>query len=388
MGEAIELTVGKPAHGGYCVARLDGRVILVRHTAPGERVLARVSAKRSKLWYADAVEILEPSPDRRPHIWPQAGPNGVGGAELGHLELAAQRTWKSQIISEALAHHAQWLDPVAVQQPGDDTTGLGMRTRTRLIADGAGQLGMYRHRSKTVLPLTSLPLVDSAITDLGILQRRWKPGTQVLGVAGADGALALEVGARRRIRYQVPTEFGHLEYSALMHGFWQGHRYAPSTLISAVLTHAELNQGEVVWDLFSGAGLLTVPAALATGATGHVHAVEADEAGVSAAKRNFHPYPTITLHASTVAQALADLPKPDVIIADPPRTGMGLKLMEQLCNSGARKIVYVACDPIALARDAGQAQKLGWKLTKVEGFDLFPHTHHLEAVATLIPEAR
>ncbi len=100
----VELEVGPVAHGGHCVARYDGRVVFVRHTLPGEQVRARVTegGDAAKFWRADAVEILEASPDRVPSVWPEAGPGGVGGGELAHVALDAQRRWKRDVLAEQL----------------------------------------------------------------------------------------------------------------------------------------------------------------------------------------------------------------------------------------------------------------------------------------------
>ena len=107
-GEPRELTlaVGAPAHGGHCVARpVDdpgGRVIFVRHSLPGETVRARLTEMTSRTWRADAVEILQASPDRVASVWPEAGPAGVGGGELAHVALDAQRTWKRWVLADCL----------------------------------------------------------------------------------------------------------------------------------------------------------------------------------------------------------------------------------------------------------------------------------------------
>ena len=104
--EEIILRVGSPAHGGHCVARLDddpaGRVVFVRHALPGEVVRAVLTEKSAKIWRADAVEVLSASPDRVRSVWREAGPGGVGGGELGHVALSAQRTWKRWVLADCL----------------------------------------------------------------------------------------------------------------------------------------------------------------------------------------------------------------------------------------------------------------------------------------------
>ena len=104
--EELVLTVGPPAHGGHCVARPaddpSGRVVFVRHALPGETVRAVMTEKSAKIWRADVVEVLSASPDRVEPLWPEAGPGGVGGAELGHVALPAQRTWKRWVLADCM----------------------------------------------------------------------------------------------------------------------------------------------------------------------------------------------------------------------------------------------------------------------------------------------
>ena len=122
----VELEIGRIAHGGHCVARHEGRVVFVRHTLPGETVRARLtdSGETSKFWRADAVEILVASPDRVRSAWPQAGADGVGGGELAHVALEAQRRWKAGVVEEQLSRLAKIDREVVVEPaPGDDERG-------------------------------------------------------------------------------------------------------------------------------------------------------------------------------------------------------------------------------------------------------------------------
>ncbi|MFH5823053.1 class I SAM-dependent RNA methyltransferase [Georgenia sp. AZ-5] len=413
--EAV-VTAGPPAHGGHCVARMDdGRVVFVRHTLPGERVRVRVTEQRSRFWRADAVEVLEPSPDRVPSVWPEAGPGGVGGAELAHVSLPAQRAWKSQVLAETLrriggpqvAEDVAALVPggVAVEAlPGDDERGgLGTRTRIELTVDGAGLAGMHRFRSHEVVALREMPLADPALLDLGLLgegspwRRTWRPGSRVEAVAPSVGEpLVLVDGepvtlrersgpARRAVRERVDSSVGELAYRVSAAGFWQVHRQAPPTLVEAVLAAATPEPGERVLELYSGAGLLTLPLARAVGEGGAVATLEGAEAAVRDARRNLHDHPGVRLHAGRVdAAAVRDLGEgADLVVLDPPRVGAGGAVMAAVAGLGARTVVHVACDPAALARDLAAAREHGYVVSWMRAFDLFPHTHHFEVVAAL-----
>src|SRR5699024_8163487 len=131
--------------------------------------------QKRRFWRGDAVEVLEASPDRVPSVWPEAGPGGVGGGELAHVALPAQRAWKTTVLHDTMRRIGHLdlaetgLGDVAVEAlPGDDArNGLGTRTRIDLVVGADGRAGMFGHRSHDVLPLTSMPLAVPAIQELG-----------------------------------------------------------------------------------------------------------------------------------------------------------------------------------------------------------------------------
>ncbi|MBT0994905.1 methyltransferase domain-containing protein [Cellulomonas sp. DKR-3] len=405
----VELEIGPVAHGGHCVARLDGRVVFVRHTLPGERVLVRLTdaADGATFWRGDAVEVLDASPDRVPSAWPAAGPDGVGGGELAHVALPAQREWKRAVLREQLqrlAHDER--DLVVRAAPGDDERGgLAWRTRIDLVADADGRAGMRRHRSHDVVALDSMPLAVEEIAALDLFSRRWPAGAHVEAVApvGGDRPLVLVDGepydltrrrpdsrpnARSSVREVVATPGGERTYRVAAAGFWQVHRAAPAALVDAVLSGVGDVAGAVVLDLYAGAGLFTLPLADAVG-DGEVVSVEGDARAVRDARRNLHDRANVELHVGDVARVLrgdqdagSDVVHADVVVLDPPRAGAGRAVLEAVAALRPERVVYVACDPAALARDVALLADAGYGLQTVEGHDLFPMTHHVEAVAT------
>ena len=408
----LELEIGPVAHGGHCVARHDGRVVFVRHTAPGERVLARLTqaGADASLWRADAVEILEPSPDRVPSAWPAAGPGGVGGGELAHLALGAQRRWKEFVVAEQLRRLAHDDRAVDVQGlPGEDERGgLQWRTRIDLVVDDDGRAGMRGYRSHRIQALDSMPLAVEAIGDLDLFDRRWPVGARIEAIAPVGGDLpvvlvdgvlwdlarhraATGAQVRAAVHELVPARGQQYRYRVTADGFWQVHRAAPTTLVEAVLDGLEgLDlDGATVVDLYSGAGLFSAPLADAVGPTGQVVAVEGDERAVHDARRNAHLRRNVTLLHGDVSRVLADpdadasLVHADAIVLDPPRTGAGRAIVGQIGALRPDRVVYVACDPAALARDVSYFAEAGYGLTGIRAFDLFPMTHHVECVAVL-----
>lgn len=413
-GDLVELEVGPVAHGGHCVARLrapgedgPGRVVFVRHALPGERVVARLTdaGPKAKFWRADAVEVLDASPDRVESAWPEAGPGGVGGGELAHVRLDAQRAWKAAVLSEQLQRLARVERDVPVRAlPGDDErAGLGWRTRVGFLADREGRAGMRRFRSHDVVPVTAMPLMSDALAELDLLGRRWAPGARIEAVAPAGGDAPVVLvddqpfdlrrgkadprpNARSAVREQVRVGEREWAYRVAAAGFWQVHREAPAALTGAVLEALGDVDGARVLDLYSGAGLFTLPLADAVGEAGTVVAVEGDARAVRDARRNLHDRRRVELHAGDVGAVLASGAAGagvDAVVLDPPRVGAGRDVVRAVAGLAPRRVVYVACDPAALARDVAYLAEEGYALADVTGYDLFPMTHHVEAVAVL-----
>jgi tRNA/tmRNA/rRNA uracil-C5-methylase (TrmA/RlmC/RlmD family) len=171
-------------------------------------------------------------------------------------------------------------------------------------------------------------------------------------------------------------------------GFWQVHREAPRLLLDAVaaaLQETEL-EGASVFDLYSGAGLFTPLLAGLVGGGGRVLAVEGDRRAATDARRNAHDLPQVELAAGDVEHALATAPvdRAAAVVLDPPRVGAGSTVVGQIATLRPDVVVYVACDPAALARDVATFTSHGYRLDYLRAFDLFPMTHHVECVARLV----
>jgi tRNA/tmRNA/rRNA uracil-C5-methylase (TrmA/RlmC/RlmD family) len=163
--------------------------------------------------------------------------------------------------------------------------------------------------------------------------------------------------------------------------FWQSHKDAPKLLTNAVLDFAQLQTGEHVLDLYGGVGLFTAAIIDQVGATGHVDLIEGSKIATEDARRNFGQYKNITVATGDVAKLLPRITSADVVVLDPPREGAGKDVIAQLSALNPRAIIYVACDPAALARDTAYLQDHSYSLAGLRAFDLFPMTHHIECVA-------
>ncbi|TFV65950.1 UNVERIFIED_ORG: class I SAM-dependent RNA methyltransferase [Bacillus sp. AZ43] len=405
LGREFEVTVGAVAHGGHCVARHEGRVVFVRHTLPGERVRVRVTEDRHPgFCRADAIEVVEASPDRVERPCPYSGPGKCGGCDWQHVDPAAQRRLKAAVVAEQFARLAGIDVDVRVEElPGGP---LRWRSRARFAVDRSGAPGLRRHRSHDVVVLDDCPItVEPAAA--AVLGRRW-PGAGAVDVSvdstGAVTTSRLDRQGRptssRVVRPggDLPEEpvgraerrAGGRDWEVEGTGFWQVHPAAADALVGAVTAFAGVRPGETVLDLYAGAGLFGGALAPAAGAEGRVVCVEADPGACAAADANLSGFPQAevwegAVDAAGLGDLLAELGTPDVVVLDPPRAGAGREVSRLLAASGARAVVYVACDPAALARDVAVLADAGWQLAAVRAFDAFPMTAHVECVALLTP---
>jgi tRNA/tmRNA/rRNA uracil-C5-methylase (TrmA/RlmC/RlmD family) len=406
-GTEFEVTVGPVAHGGHCVARHEGRVVFVRHTLPGERVRVRVTEDRhAGFCRADAIEVLAASPARVERPCPHSGPGLCGGCDWQHADPAEQRNLKAAVVREQLARLAGLPDvDVTVEElPGGP---LRWRSRARFAVDRSGAAGLRRHRSHDVVVLDDCPITVEPAAQ-AVLSRRW-PGAGAVDVSiDSTGAVTTTRLDRRgqptssrvvRPGGDLPEEpaaraerrAGGRDWEVEGTGFWQVHPAAADALVAAVAGFAAVRPGETVLDLYAGVGLFGGALAPAAGPGGRVVCVESDEAACAAADANLADLPQAEVwqgevDAEGLTGLLAELgAPPDVVVLDPPRAGAGQAVSRLLAASGARAVVYVACDPAALARDVAAFGGAGYRLAGLRAFDAFPMTAHVECVAVLVP---
>jgi tRNA/tmRNA/rRNA uracil-C5-methylase (TrmA/RlmC/RlmD family) len=411
--EQLVLAVGNIAAGGGCVARApDGKVVFVRHALPGERVRARVTARTTSYLRADAVEILAPSPDRVTPPCPHAGPGRCGGCDYQHVELAAQRRLKASLVAEQLARLAGVERPVDVEPVPGDRAGLGWRSRVRLAVDRGGAVGFRRHRSHRLEIVDGCPIAGAAVAETGALAARWPGAAQIEVMAGTEpGEAVVAVTPRPRSEPRLPdlgtgmVVRGKVRHPpgavhAVVEGrtyritagvFWQVHPGAPAALLAAVLALAGDCRGAAVLDLYAGAGLFSVPLAEAVGPAGSVLAIERDARACADARHNGARFPHLRVTRGDVTPELvaSSVGRPDIVVVDPAREGVGTGVMRALAGhaSTLRTLIYVSCDPASFGRDARVLLDEGWRLGALRAFDIFPMTEHVELVASLEPPA-
>ncbi|BDV30014.1 class I SAM-dependent RNA methyltransferase [Microbacterium terricola] len=424
-GDIIDLELTGVAHGGVFVGRHEGRVVFVPDVLPGERARVRLTdTAKSSFWRGEALEVLDASPHRRAHVWRQADidvppEHRPGGADFGHIDLAHQRDLKLEVLRDALARIGR-LDVPATIGPAlpvvspsgevladESADGTGWRTRVSLHVDADGAIGPFAARSHRVIAVDELPLATPEVARAGLGARIAKPGRIDL-VQPADGRVRViprpetTRGARRppapaEARETVIERVGGRDFRVDAGGFWQVHRlaaHALTTLVTDALRDTTIDQDAAHLDLYGGVGLFAATLA-ELGAT-RIVSVESDPRATEHAGENLAEWVGaraetgrvdrwLTGLAATASAAERERLTRGVVLLDPPRAGAGREVVERIAGLAPAAVVYVACDPVALARDLATFRTLGYETPRVQALDLFPHSHHVESVAVLTP---
>lgn len=414
-----EVRIERYADQGRCVAHIDGRVVFVRFALPGELVRIELDEphdRDERFWTGEVVEVLEANADRVEPAWALAGPlamgGGVGGADLVHVSLAGQLTWKAVTVSEQMKRlgHVDVAVPVSRAAGDEELGGLHWRTRIEMIADENGMPSMRRRGTHVRVPLSTMPLATNALLDVAAANGVWnggfEPGSQIRlsvpeprhgeGITGVGGNYAVLVDGElkagsRRLTEQVTVAGREFTYGVDANGFWQVHREAPVALADHVI---DLVRGEmdgavsaVLWDLYSGSGLFTLPLSTMVAERTRVFSVEGGDVAVKSQQRNLRALDLndVDVRCGDVSRTLAHVPAhlahPDVVVLDPPRAGAHAKVCRQIAEAAPRAIVYIACDCTSLARDTATLTGLGYELADIHAYDIYPMTHHVETVA-------
>jgi len=399
-GQQLTLRIEKVAHGGIFVARHDGRVVFVSHVLPGELVKAVVFEDRGgSFCRAEPVEILEASEDRVPHFWKEAAEGKAGGAEFGHIKLYRQRELKADVLEESLDRMSGIkLRPVVEAVAGDDeANGLGYRTRVQLHVDMSGEPGPYRERSHEVVPVRKLPLAVEEINDMGLHLRNWQDVSKIEIAASSSGQLQYLVDKKLKGDARLVERVANRTFRISGGGFWQVHKGGAKVLtdcVNEMVAEVGIDFNAPNLDLYGGVGLFAGAMAARFANRLKITTVESVKGATEDAKLNLADLPAVRAVCAPVERFVAEQVAESkagrvdysdaTVVIDPPRAGAGAKVIRALTTMAPKHIVYVACDPVALARDLKQLLAEGYELKKLRAFDLFPHTHHVEAVASLV----
>jgi tRNA/tmRNA/rRNA uracil-C5-methylase (TrmA/RlmC/RlmD family) len=398
------------------LARHDGQVVLVAAAIPGERVRVRIDRTSAHLAFGEAIEVLEPSADRRP--------GGVdwacGGSFYAHIAYERQLRLKSDVIADAFARIARMPLTATVRLMPSPESGYRMRGRLharngifgffregthelcdaaatrQLLPDTIGALAELQTALRST-PVTSCELAENADASQRAVLVSLAPGTSVpRGVPAIDGITGLifvDSGPGDQsvshgspyVHDRVSISTGAVDLAHHVQSFFQGNRFMLQDLVTRVL--AQIPDGSVT-DLYAGVGLFAV--ALAGEGRHSIVAVEGDRASARDLESNAAPHgATLSVRQLSVENYLQrrDVPRTDTLLLDPPRAGVSTEAMSGMIGLKARRVVYLSCDPATLARDVKRLSEAGYRLDHIEAFDLFPNTAHVETLAVLTRHA-
>ena len=416
------VTIEKPVYGGSCLARVEGKAVFVPMTLPGEQARIRVTSSKSGYATAEAIEIAANSPQR---VAPRCSHFGAcGGCHYQHTGYETQLGFKQAILRETL-------ERAGVDAPSEidllAAEPWGYRNRIRLAFDAAGNPGYRGRRSHTVIPIAECPiaaplLVQAALAFASVARQvapALRPAEIALFSDASESSLLLTVvvSSAKKVRFdelmhtlsqQLPALSGaelvlegpagqqprtvakwgasSLVYRAagfdyrVDHGaFFQVNRWLVDSLVERVIGS---HSGKLAWDLYAGVGLF---ARQLTTRFDRVIAVESAPASTQALAANLKGTRGAPVRSAThdFLQRPHNDSRPDLVVVDPPRTGLGAETCALLAKIAAPALVYVSCDPSTLARDLRTLAGSGYSLDSVSVADLFPQTFHLETVVHL-----
>jgi tRNA/tmRNA/rRNA uracil-C5-methylase (TrmA/RlmC/RlmD family) len=376
------VTIEKVAHGGHFIARHEGAVIFLRHGLPGEVVDVAITSIGSSFNRGDVVQVITASADRVAAPCTYANRNGCGGCDFQHVEISAQRKLKSQVITEQFSRIAKMEINVEVEEVSSP---LGWRTQTTIGSDKNGHAGFYGSRTNTIIPIKNCQVLHSSVGYEAIAARSWEPGIRIEVSAASTKVPRLIAGDTVEGDLIQIYSVAQKEYQVSAGSFWQSNIRAPQVLVDAVRSFADVKSGDHLIDLYGGVGLFGLALLDLIGADGRIDHVEGSKSAIADAHVNYGEAKNVHFHTGDVEKILPRFSNADVVILDPPREGAKKAVIESLVACSPRAIVYVACDPAALARDTALLRDANYTLIQLRAFDLFPMTHHIECVALFAP---
>jgi 23S rRNA (uracil1939-C5)-methyltransferase len=383
--------------GGDAMARdPDGRVLFVTGALPGELVEVEVESSKKDFARGRLVEIVERSPDRdAPSCSHRRA--GCGGCDWMHLRPAAQLDAKIGIVAESLRRIGR-VDAAVVDglvHAGGSVAQFGYRTTIRVVGGPGGTVGFREQASDRVVPVTSCPVADSRLSRLLPVIEVDEGAELTLRTSVATGAITaiwdkrfrgairglpadVHVGERAWLTERVAGR----EVRVSAGSFFQSGQQAAELLVAAVRSAApELEGAGHAVDAYGGVGLFAVTAMTAAG---HVTVIESSASACRDAEHNLAGRSATVVRADvsgwTAPPGSGPTPPVDAVVADPARPGLGRPGVAALTATGAGVLVLVSCDPVSLARDVQLLAAAGYRAERVEVFDLFPNTHHVETV--------
>lgn len=404
---SFEVIIEKLVYGGSGFGRHQGKVVFVPFSVPGDRLLVRPVEDKKTFTRAEIIRILKPGKGRVAPVCPYFA--NCGGCHWQQLEYSGQIEAKRRILEEIFHHRFPQTRELPITMRGCAHP-FGYRSRARVQLRGAGSkasVGFFRTRSHSVQDIENCPLfrpsLNEALSSIRQFKHRIDPDSNPqemdmacsqeedlwavarVGKEQSDSVPTLS-GSGKRDELLLKRKVGEFYYSVSASVFFQANDFMVPDLVSVVRESIEGAGQDSALDLFAGVGLFSLPLARVFR---KVTAVENSPAACRLCSANATAAGITNLKAVCAdvvtwmkSETSSGVPKPDLIILDPPRTGAGEDVMEQILKQEPEIILYVSCDPQTLVRDLMFSAR-HYRIDSVEALDMFPQTYHFETVVRL-----
>ena len=384
--QEIDLEVTTLTNMGQGLGRVDGWVVLVPFALPGETIRARIYRNDKNFSEADLVEVLVPSPHRVTPVCPLF--TTCGGCQYQHLAYSEQIVWKRQQVQELLHHMAKVDLPVepVTASPREYHYRSKITPHFDVPKDGAvGAIGFLRHgRRQELVDVPACSIATEAINEALTAARRsahestWKRGATLL-LREANGKVFTDT------RAEAEESVGPLTFRFLAGDFFQNNPFILERFVRYAVDEAHASGADHLVDAYCGSGLFSLFAAqVFTSVTGvEISATAVERASANATLNGLSNCTFIAGSAEAVFAGISSPPDKTAVIIDPPRRGSDEIFLQQLFAFRPRRVVYVSCNPATQMRDLRSFMESGYQPVRVQPFDLFPQTKHLECVITL-----
>jgi tRNA/tmRNA/rRNA uracil-C5-methylase (TrmA/RlmC/RlmD family) len=386
--QEIELGIDSLTNLGAGIGRVDGWVVFVPFSLPGETVRARVYRNDKNCSHADLIEVLTPSPDRVEPRCPLFGT--CGGCQYQHLDYPRQLEWKARQVGELMKHMAGIVFPVNRCISSAQTWHYRSKITPHFDKPRGGEVGAIGflangQRSRIVdVPHCSIAM-DAINHALPAIRERirsraatYKRGSTILLRATGDGV-------ESDFKATATEHVGTLAFQFLAGDFFQNNPFILPAFTGYVAKQASANGARFLVDAYCGSGLFALTLA---NHFERVAGVEVSETSCEWARRNaagngITNAEFLTASAEAIFDGITFEPRHTSVVIDPPRKGCSQEFIDQLIRFSPARVVYVSCDPATQVRDLRLLEAGGYHPVDVQPFDLFPHTRHLECVMTL-----
>lgn len=401
------VTITGFTHGGEGVGHLeDGRAVFIAGTIPGETVRCDVTIKQKRFARAKLMEVLEASPFRVPEQC------SCPGCLLAFIDPVHQLELKAQVIREQVERIGHIKNPNVLVPVTPTLWPTGYRATARVVLTEDGRIGFSENKSHTIVPIERCATFSPELTAFAKAMDGAWAGAQMLRLLSSETGNLVEVfpgdgglpsAPDGDFTYAINTVGnpavlrgdGHVTFTIApittdpytlqvsAGSFFQSGPSPAATLVDTVLTLAAIEAEDEVLDLYAGVGLFTIPAARQAK---HVISVENSHTATDDAMVNLAGTRVTVYHQDCLTWLQEGLcPSGTVTILDPPRAGAGEETIALLAQTQPKRVVHIACDVAALARDLASWVKAGYELVSITPVDMFAQSAHIEAVALLVP---